>query len=251
MSAVVSPVAGTRNEPMDSYIFIRGTTATFKIVFTNSGVPTTVDAGTAPVLQILEPQFLSKSGNPLPNVIANIEGTLVPGQQYEYQFVWTVPTNQVPLDNYIASYRARIGSVESVYGDEMFTISAMAGTVGIKTPTYATVDDVRARKFNIDSFLPESANTLVARNNIIEKHLRDASHRLREELSLFKARSNSENYRLFTIFYTVWSILMASRGEDSSAVSDDNLRFWRSEWTRILAQEKREGSTQGIPLGRG
>ena len=38
---------------------------------------------------------------------------------------------------------------------------------------------------------------LNARNNLIEKHLRSATVKLREELALFKQRSNSENYRLF------------------------------------------------------
>ena len=251
MVAVVSPVAGTRIEPIDSYTFVRGTTATFKVTFTNEGVPTTVDSGTSPVLKVLEPNFLSNGDNPVPNVIASIEGSLVAGQTYEYEFVWEIPANQVPLDNYIASYQATIGSVEYTYGDEFFTITGTIGTVGIKAPLYATVDDVRAKKFNIDSYLPKSANTLIARNNIIEKHLRDATQRLREELSLFKARGNSENYRLFTVCYTVWSILLASRGQDGSSVSDENLREWRSEWTRILNQEKREGVTQGVPLGRG
>lgn len=251
MPAVVSPVAGTRIEPTDSYVFVRGTTATFKVTFTSGGVPSTVDAATVPFLKILEPNFLSDGDTPVPNVIASIAGTLVAGQTYEYEFVWEIPATQHPMDSYIASYQATIGAVENVFGDEFFTISPSVGTVGIRSPAYATVDDVRAKKFNIDSYLPESARTLIDRNTIIEKHLRDATQRLREELSLFKARGNSENYRLFCVYYSVWSILLASRGEDGSSVSTENLRTWRSEWSRILAQEKREGVAQGLPLGRG
>jgi hypothetical protein len=56
---------------------------------------------------------------------------------------------------------------------------------------------------------------------------------------------------LFCVYYTVWTILLASRGEDGSSVSSENINFWRSEWERILAQEKREGVFQGIPVGRG
>ena len=251
MAAVVSPNAGTRTEPMDNYTFVKGTTATFKMIFTNEGVPTTVDFASAPTLKILQPNYLANSNSPIPLVVASIDGTLVPGQNFEYEFVWQIPADSFPLDNYIASYEGYIGGNLRTFGDEFFTITSSAGSIGIRAPLYATVDDVRSMKFNIDSFLPESANTLTNRNNIIEKHLRNATNRLREELSLFKARSNSENYRLFSVYYTVWSILLASRGEDGSSVSSQNLSEWKGEWMRILAQEKREGNAQGLPLGRG
>lgn len=251
MAAVVSPNAGTRIEPIDNYTFVRGTTATFKMIFTNEGMPTTVDSATSPSLKILEPNFISQGGSPIPTVIASIDGALVPGQNFEYQFIWDIPANTVSLDNYIASYEGTIGGNLRTFGDEFFTITPSAGSIGIRAPLYATVDDVRATKFNIDSFLPESANTLTIRNNIIEKHLRNATQRLREELALFKQRSNSENYRLFCVYYTVWSILLASRGEDGSSVSSQNLSEWKAEWSRILSQEKRESSGQSLSLGRG
>lgn len=250
MAAVVSPVAGTRIEPVDSYTFVRGTTATFKATFMNEGVPTTVDVATTPEALIMAPKFLS-NGNPLPVIIATLPGSLVPGQTFEYEFIWSIPASTVPLDEYIISYQGIIGGLLRTFGDEYFTVSASGGTVGLRTPLYATVDDVRAKKFNIDSYLPESAKTLVDRNLIIEKHLRDATTKLREELSLFKARSNSENYRLFSVYYTVWSILLASRGEDGSSVSSQNLAEWKGEWMRILSQEKREAVFQGLNLGRG
>ena len=39
MAKVISSVAGTRTEPMDSYSFIRGSVATFKMIFTVDGIP--------------------------------------------------------------------------------------------------------------------------------------------------------------------------------------------------------------------
>jgi len=251
MAGVISPVAGTRIEPTDSYSFVRGTTATFKITLTNGGMPTTVDSMTSPIAKIIEPKHLSTSGI-YPNVIATIIGTLVPGQQYEYQFQWNIPANLVGSDEYIVSYEGVIGAVTYNFGDEFFAINVQPSTIGLKLPAYATVDDVRKKKFNIDDYLPQAIRAdLTARNNLIEDHLRDASKRLREELNLSKARGNSENYRLFAIYYTVYTLMLASRGEDGSSVSESNLAFWRTEWERILAQEKREGVLQGIPMGRG
>lgn len=98
---------------------------------------------------------------------------------------------------------------------------------------------------------PSTRADVNARNNIIEDHLKDASNRLREELNMSKARGNSENYRLFCIYYAIYTILLAARGEDGSSVSDQNILFWRGEADRILAQEKRKSVMQGVPLGRG
>lgn len=252
MSAVISPVTGTRVEPIDTYQFVRGTTATFKAIFMNNGIPVTVDNLTVPQAFILEPMFLNKSGSTNPNVIATINGTLVPNQQFEYQFVWNVPANMAPLDEYIVSYKGTLGSGLYSFGDEYFTILSSAGQIGIKTISYATISDVRMMKFNIDDYLPETIRKdLTARNNIIEFHLRNAATKLREELSLHRARGNTENYKLFCIYYTVWSIMLASRGEDGSSVSDQNLTYWRTEWSKILDQEKRRSLFQGMPMGRG
>jgi len=252
MSTVISPVSGTRTEPKDAYTFVRGTTATFKITFTNDGVKTKVDNLTVPVAKILKPRFLSGSDSPVPEILATLNGALVPGQEFEYQFIWSIPANQTPLDEYIVSYQGFLGSMEFNFGDEFFQVTAHAGQIGTHEPAYATVDDVRRKKFNIDDYLPDIfKKDLSKRNQLIEDHLRDASIRLREELNLHKARSFSENYRLFVIYYTIWSLLLAGRGEDGSSVSDQNIMFWRTEWERILAQEKREGVMQGIPIGRG
>lgn len=252
MAAVISPIAGTRTEPKDGYFFVRGTTVTFKVTLINNEVPVTVDTLTIPVARILQPKFLNDSASPVPVVLASLNGSLVPGQQFEYQFTWNIPANLTPLDEYIISYEGVLGGQSLQFGDEFFTVSASAGMIGLKTPAYATVNDVRKKKFNIDDYMPPSTRSdLTARNNIIEDHLRDAANRLREELNLAKSRGNSENYRLFCIYYAIYTILLASRGEDGSSVSDQNILFWRGEAERILAQEKRKSVMQGIAIGRG
>jgi hypothetical protein len=252
MSAVVSPVTGTRIEPVDSYVFIRGTTATFKCTFLSDGLPSTVDVGSIPSAYIMYPRFLSTADSPIPQIVATLQGTLVAGQQFEYQFQWDIPVSQDPLDEYIISYSFQIGGIIQNVGDEYFTITATGGMLNIAFPTYATVDDVRQKKFNIDDYLPKIyAQNLAARNQLIQQHLRDATNRLREELTLNQQRGMTENYRLFCIYYTVWSLLLAARGEDGSSVSDSNLMYWRHEWERILSESKRKGGFQGIPVGRG
>jgi hypothetical protein len=252
MAAVISPIAGTRTEPRDGYRFIRGTTVKFKQTFMQNGEPVNVDTATQPTARILEPMFLNKSGSTTPVILATINGTLVPGQQFEYEFEWDVPADLVPLDDYVITYSGTVGASTYQFGDEYFAIYVGAGQVGLKVFSYATVTDIRMQKFNIDDYLPETTRKdLNARNNIIEFHLQNATSRLREELNLHKSRSNTENYRLFCIYYTIWSILLASRGEDGSSVSDQNIAYWRGEWTRILDSIKRRSDFQGIAFGRG
>lgn len=251
MAKIVSSIAGTRTEPLDSYKFLRGTTATFKVTFYNNGVPTKVNTATSPKAVVFAPAFLNGAG-PAPVAIAQIEGSLVTGQEYEYKFDWDVPSGLEPLNNYIVRYEATIGTITNIFGDEYFEVVSELGQVSIKTAGYATIDDIRRKKFNIDDYLPVSMKKDVqARNDMIQAHIDDATSRLREELPLFKQRGHSENYRLFVVYYTIWSILLAARGEDGSSVSDRNISFWQREWQKILDQEKREGVFQGIPLGRG
>jgi len=229
MARVISSVAGTRSEPKDGYSFIRGSTNFFKIIFTNEGRPTQVDTATIPVAQIYRPPFLSSSSSPVPELVASINGTLTPGQEFEYRFEWAIPANLAPSDEYIVSYIGQVAGQTVNVGDEYFSVSSTTGMVGTKTPSYATVDDVRKKKFNIDDYLPEIfKKDLDSRSKLIEEHLNDAAVRLREELSLHKQRGFSENYRLFCVYYTVWSILLASRGEDGSSVSDQNINRPRS-----------------------
>jgi hypothetical protein len=258
MPVFVSPTSGTRTEPTDSLIFTRGTIATFKTTFTNNGIPTVVDTGTEPLMRIRQPRFIQNIGTPFTasngdnNVIFQTTGALVANQQFEYEFQWNIPSNIVPSDEYAAVYVARIGGILLEYGSELFTIASGPGVVNTKPHFYATVDDIRAHKFNIDDYLPKAiAKDLNARNQLIQTHIRFATEKLQEELNLTQSRSNSYAYRIFTVMYSIYSILLASRGEDGSSVSDQNLNFYRSEWKAILEQEKREGVLQGLPLGRG
>lgn len=252
MSRVISSVAGTRTEPKDSYMFVRGTTATFKITFLNNDRPVQVDTNTTPNAKILAPAFLNSGNTPVPEIIATLDGSLSPGQDFEYQFTWDIPVTLTPIDNFIISYQGLLGGQQFNFGDEFFTVVPGAGMINIQTPMFATVDDVRMKKFNIDTFMPEQIRAdLTARNSLIENHLRDAADRLREELNLNQTRGMSANYRLFCVYYTIYTILLASRGEDGSSVSDNNINFWKGEAERILAQEKRKGVMQGVPMGRG
>lgn len=251
MSTVISSVAGTRSEPKDSYLFVRNTTATFKITLVSNGVPTIVDTATVPFIRILQPLFLNNTQALVPTIITTINGALVAGQEYEYQFIWNIPLATTPNDEYVIQYYGTLGGIELNFGDEFFTVSASPGMVDIFTPYYATPDDIRMHKFNIDDYLPKIyAKDLTARNNLISRHIRNAGIRLREELVMFKVRGNSENYRLFCIWYTIWSLMLAARGEDGSSVSSENLATYHNEWGRILRQEKAEGGFQSIQVGR-
>lgn len=252
MASVISPISGTRTEPIDAYVFTRGTTATFKMIFNSDDAPVTADTGTDPIGRILVPTYLNDTNQSTPQIIATLTGTLVAGQQYEYEFTWDIPVSSTPLDEYVISYDMFLGGMLLNFGDEFFTITASPNQIGLRARFYATVDDVRKTKFNIDDYLPKVfAKDVQKRNDLIEYHLKNGTQKLREELNLHKSRSMSENYRLFTVYYTVYMILLSSRGEDGSSVSDQNLIFWRNEYEKILAQEKRESVIQSLPLGRG
>lgn len=248
----VNPSTGTRTEPMDAYKFVRGTTATFKFTPESDLKAIALDTGSTPRAYILEPMFLNNTGVG-PVVLATLDGTLVTGQEYEYQFTWDIPVDRQPMDDYIVQYVGQLGGQEFIFGNEYFTILAFPEQISMRTPSYATVSDVRMAKFNIDSFLPQIyAKDLTARNAVIEYHLRNAATKLREELALFQIRSNKENYKLFCVYYAIYTILLGARGEDGSSVSDSNLGTWKQMWRDILAQEKRQGAmSQGISLGRG
>lgn len=248
--ASISPVTGTRTTPIDNYTFIRGGTATFHIIMTSNGNPTTVDTLTTPTLQILQPVFMQGGNNP--QIIATISGALTSGQNFEYEFNWNVPVDIQPLDEYIAVYSGIIGGIGYTFADEFFRITAGSGQVGVNIPSYATLNDLRMMKWGIDDYSPDALkNDLNARNQLFEYHLKNATTKLKEELSLHRSRLNTENYKLFTVYYAIYTILLASRGENGSSVSDQNLQFYKGEANKILEQEKRRSLFQGISLGRG
>lgn len=242
---------GTRTEPKDSYKFIRGTTGTFKMTATSGNKPIDVDAGTVMTAQILQPAFLNTQ-SPAQGIIANLIGSKVSGTQFEYQFNWVIPTNLPPDDLYVIQYKGFLSGVEYVLGDEFFTISVTPETIGTYDYGYCTVQDVRLTKTNIDSYFPQAlADSIDKRNEAIQFHIKMGTDKIREELNLAQARGFSANYRLFAIYFTIWSILNNAYGEDGSAVSLERLDHYEKLWKDILAQEKRKGIGMGIPYGRG
>jgi hypothetical protein len=242
---------GTRTTPKDAYKFLRGTTANFRITTTSGNMPIDVDAGTVPIANILQPAFLNTQ-TPVQGIIANVMGSKVPGTQFEYEFNWVVPTNLPPDDLYVIQYKVFLGGVEYVAGDEFFTISVTPETLGTYDYGYCTVQDVRLMKANIDSYFPQVVATDInRRNEMILFHIKTGTDFLREQLNLAQARGFSANYRLFTIYYAIWSIMNNSYGEDGSSVSIERLDHYAKIWGDILAQEKRKGIGQGISYGRG
>jgi hypothetical protein len=249
--ARVNSQQGTRTTPKDAYRFVRGTTARFKMTVTSGNMPVDVDAGTALMANILQPAFLNIQA-PTQGIIANLIGKKVEGTQYEYEFNWVVPTNLPPDDLYVIQYKGFMSGVEYVFGDEFFTISVTPETLGTLDYGYCTVQDVRLTKNNIDSYFPESlANSVHKRDEVILFHIKNGTDFLREQLNLAQARGFSANYRLFTIYYAIWSIMMNAYGEDGSSVSIERLDHYKKLWDEILAQEKRKGIGMGIPYGRG
>lgn len=242
---------GTRTEPKDSYRFMRGVTASFKMTATSGNKPVDVDSGTVMIANILQPAYLN-TNHPAQGIIANIMGVKVPGTQSEYEFNWVVPTDIIPGEQYIIQYQGFMGGVQYVFGDEFFTITVTPETLGTLDYGYCTVQDVRLMKSNIDSYFPKSlANDIDKRNEVIAFHVKTATDYLREQLNLAQARGFSANYRLFAIYYSIWSILNNAYGEDGSAVSIDRLDHYEKIWTKILESEKRRGLGQSISYGRG
>ena len=234
---------GTRKEPKDSYLFVAGSKAIFKATFTDTDKPVQVDTGTTPKATIYQDNA----------VLEVVSGALVAGQIYEYQFDWDIPSDiSIKGPVYRIVYSGFLGGTEYVWGDEYFRISISPQNIKLKAQAYATVDEVRQDKFNIDSFLPESlSQDKEARNHLIQQQLVSATKWLNGQLNLRDFHSNyNDNFNLFTRYYTIWSILGQSLGESGSAVSDRSLRFWESKWQAVLKQIKMHSQLSNIPTGR-
>lgn len=182
-----------------------------------------------------------------------------------YKANWTVPgTFQgqalIPNDNYVISYKANFfGLINAApnnyteFDSEYFAIDRLDGPIMGRFPAYATIDDLRMNFFQIDAYLPEGVNKTdtEARNKVLQYHLERASEKLNGELNLHQIRGNSSERREYVAIRAIYTIMLASRGQTGSAVSDGMLEHWRNRANKILEQFKREGVAQGVPLGRG
>lgn len=234
---------GTRIEPKDSYIFVRGSTAIFKATFTDTDKPVQVDTGTQPMATIYQ------NGN----VSETVPGTLVEGQLYEYKFEWSIPMDvDLKGSTYSVTYTGFLGGIEYAWGHEFFRINPGPSNVKLKAQAYATVDELRQDKFNIDSYLPESlSKDKAARDHLLHQQLVTATKWLNGQLNLRDFHSSyNDNFNLCVRYYTIWSILGQSLGEEGSAVSDRSLRHWEEKWRHELKQIKMHSQLSNIPTGR-
>jgi hypothetical protein len=183
-----------------------------------------------------------------------------------YRKTWDVPriTSQGltlhPSGDYVVSYKANfVGLILPPpsnlieFDSEMFTLEYIDAPIYGRFPAYATIDDLRQTFFDVDAYLPESIDRtdVENRNKLLQYHLERACDKLREELNMHQVRSNSSDRKEYVASRAVFTILMAARGQNSSAISNELLKEWRERAEYILAQLKREGVAQGIPMGRG
>jgi len=184
-----------------------------------------------------------------------------------YQTTWNIPASIpslgvaiIPSDDYVVSYKANfIGLVNAApnsyiqFDSEYFSINLLDGPVHGRFSAYATIDDLRMTFFEVDAYLPEAIKKtdVEARNKVLQYHLETASDKLNEELNIHQVRSNSSDRKEYVTARSVYTLLLAARGQNSSAVSDEFVKQWKERAEYILAQLKREGVAQGIPLGRG
>lgn len=182
-----------------------------------------------------------------------------------YKATWTVPASfqgnaLIPNDNYVISYKANFfGLINAApnnyteFDSEYFGIDRLDGPIMGRFPAYATVDDLRMNFFQIDAYLPEGINRtdVEARNKVLQYHLERASEKLNGELNLHQIRGNSSERREYVAIRAVYTIMLASRGQSGSAVSEGMLEHWRNRANKIMEQFKREGVAQSLPMGRG
>ncbi len=234
---------GSRIEPKDRYIFTRNSTAIFKATFHDTDKPIQIDAGFKPVA------IIRRNGY---QFVDPIEGDLVAGQLYEYQFTWTIPHNTDIFSTWFIEYRGVFGGTEYVWGGEFFQISNAPQNIKLKEPAYATVDQLRLDKFNIDSFLPKNlAQDKPARDEILHHYLITATKELNGQLNLRDFHSTyNDNFNLYTRQYSIWMILGQAQGEEGSAVSDRALKHWEDRWKHTLKQIKMHSQLSNIPAGR-
>lgn len=234
---------GSRIEPKDSYKFIAASIAIFKATFLDTDKPIQTDTGIAPLA------IIRRNGVQITDPLL---GSLVPGQLYEYMFSWDIPAGQDPFSVYTVEYRGTLGGTEYVWGVEYFVINGSPQNIKLKEPAYATVDQLRLDKFNIDSFLPKNmAQDKLARDEVLFHYLVTATKELNGQLNLRDFHSSyNDNFNLYTRYYAMWCILGQAQGEEGSAVSDRALKHWEDRWKHTLKQIKMHSQLSNIPAGR-
>jgi len=253
-----------RKDPQDSLTGLIGGSITFEVEVIVGGRRQDPKDNVV-VADVFIPSYLAPDGQF--RVIERI--TLARVGPARYRGTWSIPqtTNngfgsfQVhPGDDYVVSYKGNflgmIGSAPNSlieFASEMFTLTNIDGPIFGRFPSYATAEDLRQTLFEIDAYLPESIlkTDLNGRNKVLQYHIERSSDKLREELNIHQLRSSSTDRREYVSVRSIYTILMAARGQNSSAVSDKFLEQWEKRFEAILAQLKREGVAQGIPLGRG
>jgi hypothetical protein len=233
---------GSRVIPKDGYKFVIGSTAEFQAIFTDTDKPIQVDTGTAPQAHVYIDGRLSYT----------IDGDLTAGQLYEYSFFWEIPQGMHPRAVFMVEYRGTLGGTEYVWGQEFFQLNVSPQNIKLKQPAYATVDQLRLTKPNIDSYLPiELKNDKSARDYILQEHLATSSMELNGQLNLRDFHSVfNDNFNLYVRYHAVWSIIGSQMGEDGSAVGEKTLNFWEKKWKAVLKQIKMHSQLSNIPTGR-
>lgn len=254
-----------RNIPKDNLKGVIGGSVTFEVTVMIGGRRQD-PIGNAVTAQLFAPSYLAPNGQL--TEIANLQMTRV--GLGRYTVTWTIPENApasvggfalFPSDQYLVSYKANFQGLVSPspatnsteFDSELFELTRLDGPVHGQFPPDATVEDLRMTFFEIDAYLPESIpkSDVEGRNKVLMFHLKRASDKLREELSLHQIRAHSQDRNEYVCARSVYTIIQAARGENASALSDKLVDQWDDRAEKILAQLKREGVAQGIPMGRG
>lgn len=233
---------GSRVIPLNGYKFVLGERAEFQASFSNNDKPIQVDAGSKPRAIIYQDNV----------PVETLEGELTSGQTYEYSFFWDIPSDFNPRSLYQVKYMGYLGGIEYVWGDEYFDIQTSPSNIKMKRPAYATVDQLRMSKPNIDSYLPaQYKSNKQQRDNILQEYLATSSSELNGQLNLRDFHSfYNENFNLYVRYHAIWSILGSQLGEDGSAVGEKTLSFWEKRWKHVLKQIKMHSQLSHIPTGR-
>lgn len=233
---------GSRIVPKDGYSFIAGSTAEFQASFTDTDKPVQIDSG-------FKPRAIVRAGS---QIVADIQGDLSQGQLYQYSFFWEIPMDANPRASYTVEYRGQLGGLEYVWGSEFFKLAIAPQNIKLKQPAYATVDELRLDKPNIDSYMPiEYIGDKNKRDYILHQQLVTSSKELNGQLNLRDFHSiYNDNFNLYVRYHSIWSIIGSQMGEDGSTVSERSLTFWEKKWRAVLKQIKMHSQLSNIPTGR-